>query len=158
MVIDVVKLERHLFTNITWSHDRWVTWLDGCGQLNLSHTLLKLVTTALVKVEIFFNITWSHDQRVTWLSWSDTLNLNHKGYSERKKINNKNIYVLQIGAALFYYRLEQTLLQIGQLHYYKLGQLLQNRAAITSWGKINYKLGQVLQIWAIITNWGKLTL
>ena len=126
MVIDVVKLERHLFTNITWSHDRWVTWLDGCGQLNLSHTLLKLVTTALAKVEIFFNITWSHDQWVTWLSWSDNLNLNQKGYSKRKKINNKNIYVLQIGAALFYYRLEQKLLQIGA------ASLLQTGAAITN--------------------------
>ena len=36
--------------------------------------------------------------------------------------------------------------------YYKLGQpLLQNRAAITNWGKMYYKLGQVLQIRA---NWG----
>ena len=41
------------------------------------------------------------------------------------------------------------------LVYYKLGQpLLQNRAAITDWGKIYYILGQVLQIRAIITNWG----
>ena len=39
--------------------------------------------------------------------------------------------------------------------YYKLGQpLLQNRAAITNWGKMYYKLGQVLQIRAIITYWG----
>ena len=31
--------------------------------------------------------------------------------------------------------------------YYKLGQpLLQNRAAITNWGKMYYKLGHVLQI------------
>ena len=40
--------------------------------------------------------------------------------------------------------------------YYKLGRpLLQNRAAITNWGKIYFKLGrlgQVLQIRAIITN------
>ena len=77
--------------------------------------------------------------------------------------------MLQIGAALFYYKLGQTLLQIGAAsllqirasfitnwgRYYKLGQpLLQNRAAITNWGKIYYKLGQVLQIRAIITNWG----
>ena len=76
--------------------------------------------------------------------------------------------MLQIGAALFYYKLGQTLLRIGAasfLHigasiftnvgsYYKLGQpLLQNRAAITKWGKIYYQLGQVLQIRAIITNW-----
>ena len=76
--------------------------------------------------------------------------------------------MLQIGAALFYYILGQTLLQIGAASllqigtsvtinwgsYYKLGQpLLQNRAAITNWRKIYYKLGQVLQIRAIITNW-----
>ena len=77
--------------------------------------------------------------------------------------------MLQIGAALFYYKLGQTLLQIGAPSllqngasivtnwgtYYKLGQpLLQNRAAITNWCKIYYKLGQVVQIRAIITNWG----
>ena len=77
--------------------------------------------------------------------------------------------MLQIGAALFYYKLGQTLLQIKAASllqtgvsvvtnwgsYYKLGQpLLQNREAITNWGKIFYKLGQVLQIRAIITNWG----
>ena len=47
--------------------------------------------------------------------------------------------MLQIVAALFYYKLGQT--------------LLQNRAAITNWGKMYYKLGQILQIRAIITNW-----
>ena len=77
--------------------------------------------------------------------------------------------MLQIGAALFYYKLGQTLLQIGAAsllqigasdvtnwgNYYKLGQpLLQNRAAITNWGNNYYKLGQVLQIRAITTNWG----
>ena len=69
--------------------------------------------------------------------------------------------MLQIGAALFYYKLGQTLLQIGAASllqirasvatnwgsYYKLGQpLLQNWAAITNWGKISYNLGRVLQI------------
>ena len=69
--------------------------------------------------------------------------------------------MLQIGAALFYYKLGQGLLQIGQLSYYKngadgikdwgshykLGQpLLQIGAAITNWGKLYYKLGQLLQI------------
>ena len=59
--------------------------------------------------------------------------------------------MLQIEAALFYYKLGQTLLQIGTAsllqigasvvtiwgNYYKLEQhLLQNRAAITNWGKI----------------------
>ena len=58
--------------------------------------------------------------------------------------------VLQIGEALFYYKLGQTLLQIRAASllqiganvvtnwgsYYKLGQpSLENRAAITSWGK-----------------------
>ena len=77
--------------------------------------------------------------------------------------------MLQIGAALFYYKLGQTLLQIGAASllqigasivtnwgsYYKLGQpLLQNRTAITNWVKIYYKLEQVLQIRAIIRNWG----
>ena len=77
--------------------------------------------------------------------------------------------MLQIGAALFYYKLGQTLLQIGAASllqirasvvtnwgsYYKLGQpLLQNRAAITNWGKMYYnwgryyKLGKLLQIGA----------
>ena len=70
--------------------------------------------------------------------------------------------MLQIGAALFYYKLGQTLLQIGAASllqirasfitnwgcYYKLVQpLLQNRAAITNWGRY-YKLGQLLQIGA----------
>ena len=56
--------------------------------------------------------------------------------------------MLEIGVALFYYKLEQTLLQIGANvatnwgSYYKLGQpLLQNRAVITNWGKMYYKLG-----------------
>ena len=77
--------------------------------------------------------------------------------------------MLQIGASLFFYKLGQTLLQIGlasllQIResvatnwgsYYKLGQpLLQNRAAITNCGKMYYNLGQVLQIRAIITSWG----
>ena len=76
--------------------------------------------------------------------------------------------MLQIGVALFYYKLGQTLLQIGAVlllqiranvvtnwgSYYKLEQpLLQNRAAITNWGKMYYKLGQVLQMRALITNW-----
>ena len=82
---------------------------------------------------------------------------------------NWGMLVLQIGAALFYYKLGQTLLRIGAASllqfgasvvtnwgsYDKSGQpLLQNRAAITNWDKIYYKLGQVLQIRAIITNWG----
>ena len=76
--------------------------------------------------------------------------------------------MLQIGAALFYYKLGQTLLQIGEASllqiranvvtnwgsYFKLGQsLIQNRVVITNWRKMYYKLGQVLQIRAIITYW-----
>ena len=64
--------------------------------------------------------------------------------------------MLQTGAALFFYKLGKTLLQIRAASplqigasvvtncgsYYKLGQpLLQNRAAITNLGKIFYKLG-----------------
>ena len=75
------------------------------------------------------------------------------------ELNNKNIYALQIGAALFYYKLGQKLLRTGAASllqiragvvtnwgsYYKLGQpLLQIRAAITNWCKMYYKLGQVL--------------
>ena len=68
MVIGVVKLEMHLFGNITWPHDRWVTYLNGNGQLNLSHALLKLVAVVLAKVDIkiFKKITWSLNQWVTW--------------------------------------------------------------------------------------------
>ena len=59
--------------------------------------------------------------------------------------------MLQIGPGLFYCKLGQTLLQIGTSvvtnwgSYYKLGQpLLQNKAAITIWGKMCYK--NVLQL------------
>ena len=77
--------------------------------------------------------------------------------------------MLQIRTALLYYKLEETLLQIGATSllqirasvvanwgsYYKLVQpLLQNMAAITNWGKTYYKLRQVLPIKTIITNWG----
>ena len=55
--------------------------------------------------------------------------------------------MLQIEAALFYYKLEQTFLQIGA------ASLLQIRASvITNWGSY-YKLGQpFLQNRAAITN------
>ena len=142
------------------------------GQVNLSHNLLKLVAIVLAKVEISLlkKMSWPHDEWVTWLGGWDTLNLNHKGYSksnrtQRQKnicITNWGKLVLQIEAALFYYKLGQTLLQIGAASllqigasvvtnwgsYYKLGQpLLQNRAAITNWGRY-YKLWQLLQIGA----------
>ena len=48
--------------------------------------------------------------------------------------------MLQIGAALFYYKLGQTLLQIGA------ASLLQiNASVVTNWGSY-YKLGELLQI------------
>ena len=74
-------------------------------------------------------------------------------------ITNWGKLLLKIGAALFYYKLGQTLLQIGAASllqigasvvtnwgsYCKLEQpLFQNRAVITNWGKIYYKLGQLL--------------
>ena len=65
--------------------------------------------------------------------------------------------MLQIGAA--------SVLQIGESvvrncgSYYRLGQpLLQNKAAITNWGKMYYKLGQVLEISSVIANWGHNTI
>ena len=55
--------------------------------------------------------------------------------------------MLQIGAALFYYKLGQTLLQIGA------ASLLQIKASVvTNWGSY-YKLGQpLLQNRVAITN------
>ena len=71
-------------------------------------------------------------------------------------ITDSGKLVLQIGAALYYYKLVQTLLHIRVVllleiatsvvtnwdSYYKLGQpFLQNWVAITNLGKIYYKLG-----------------
>ena len=62
--------------------------------------------------------------------------------------------MLQIGAALFYYKLGQTLLQIGPASLFQIGTiLLQIGPAIKNWGENYYKLGNVLQIRAAITNW-----
>ena len=52
MVIGAVKLEMHIFMNITQSHYRWVKWLNGYDQFHLKHALLKLVAIFLAKVEI----------------------------------------------------------------------------------------------------------
>ena len=59
--------------------------------------------------------------------------------------------MLQIGAALFYYKSGQALLQIGA------ASLLQIRSSVvTSWGTY-YILGQPLLLnRAAITNWGKM--
>ena len=68
---------------------------------------------------------------------SKTLNLNQKVYSKSNRtqqqkymcITNWGKFVLQIWAALFYYKLGQTLLQIGA------ASLLQIRASVvTNWG------------------------
>ena len=73
-----------------------------------------------------------------WLGGWDTLTLNHKGYSKSVRateLNNKNIYVLQIGAVLFYCKLGQMLLQI------ETDSILQIRAnVVTNWGSY-YILG-----------------
>ena len=59
--------------------------------------------------------------------------------------------MLQIGAALFYYKLGQTLLQIGAASLLQIGA-----SAVTNWGSY-YKLGQPsLQNRAAITNWSKI--
>ena len=61
--------------------------------------------------------------------------------------------MLQIGAALFYYKLGQTLLQIGAASLLQIGQVfLQIGAAITNYGNRYYKIGQLLEIGAVITN------
>ena len=62
------------FWNITLSHDRWVRWLDGCGQLNLSHNLLKFMAMGLAKVEIkLFKknhvIKWSMGRVNQWVRY-----------------------------------------------------------------------------------------
>ena len=51
IVIGLLKLAMHLFENIMLSRDKRITRLNSCGQLNLSHDLLKLVAIALAKVE-----------------------------------------------------------------------------------------------------------
>ena len=62
-------------------------------------------------------------------------------------ITNWGKLVLQIGAALFYYKLGQTLLQIRTASLLQIGT-----SVVTSWGSY-YKLGQpLLQNRAAITN------
>ena len=116
----------------------------------------------------YYVITWSMSH-VTRRTRYPQPKSNRTQQQKYMCITNWGKLVLQIGPALSYYKLGQTLLQIGTASllqigasvvtnwgsYYKLGQtLLQSRAAITNWRKIYYKLKQVLQIRAIITNWG----
>ena len=137
MVIGVVKLEMQIFANITWSHHRWVTWLNGYGQLDLSHTLLLLVVTVLAKVEIkFFDIMRSHDQRITWLNGLDTITLNRKGFSKSNRtLQQKCLQACVTNWGSF------VLLQIRANVVTNWGSFI-----ITNWGKCCYKLGQLLQI------------
>ena len=78
----------------------------------------------------FLHITWSCDQWLTWHSGWDTLTLNHKGciirgnrtqYQKYICITNWEKLALQIGAALFYYKLGQTLLQNGAAPLLQIG-------------------------------------
>ena len=56
--------------------------------------------------------------------------------------------MLQIGAALFFYKKRQTLLQIRAASLLQIGA-----SVVTNWGSC-YKLGQLLQIVAsVVTNW-----
>ena len=50
-------------------------------------------------------------------------------------ITNWGMLVLQIGAALFYYKLGQTLLEIGEASLLQIGA-----GVVTNWGSY-YKLG-----------------
>ena len=123
-----------------------------------------------VEIKLFFCISCDHMINESLHTMSEIA----KVIVRVTELNNKNIYVLQIGARLCYELGRLSLLQIktnvvtnwGSFiitnwgnccyklgSYYKLGQpFLHNRAAITSWSKIYSKLGQVLQIRAIITN------
>ena len=47
------------------------------------------------------------------IRWVRFIHLKSKSIVRITEFNNKNIYVLQIGAALFYYKLGQTFLQTG---------------------------------------------
>ena len=47
------------------------------------------------------------------IRWVRFIHLKSKSIVRIAEFNNKNIYVLQIGAALFYYKLGQTFLQTG---------------------------------------------
>ena len=67
--------------------------------------------------------------------------------------------MLQIGAALFYYKLEQTLLQIGAaslLHIETSVVTNDKSGSYYKSGNRYYKIGKLLQIGAnIIKNWGR---
>ena len=60
-------------------------------------------------------------------------------------------------AALFYYKLGQTLLQIGTASLSQVGaNVVTNWSSITNWSSRYYKMWQLLQTGAkIIANWGR---
>ena len=96
---------------------------------------------------IFFNFTVRHAHPKSPRLYSKSSRTLQQKYI---CITNWGKLVLQIGAALFYYKLGQTLLQIGAallLQISKLGQALLQIGAksITNWDRY-YKLGQLLQI------------
>ena len=81
----------------------------------------------------FLHIAWVYDQWVTWLSGWNTLTLNHKGCIIRRNRNKYQKYLcitnwgklaLQIGAALVYYKLGQTLLQNGAASLLQIGAIV----------------------------------
>ena len=77
---------------------------------------------------------------------ADTLILNQKVYSKCNRtqqqkymcITSWDNFVLQIRAGLFYYKLGQTLLQIGAASLLQIGA-----SVVTNWGSY-YILGQLL--------------
>ena len=91
--IGLVKLEMYLFANIMWSVDRWAKWLDGRGQLNLSHTLAKIgghcPSESKDKALLAYHmITWLMSHVTRWVRITE--------------LNNKSMYVIQISARLCY--------------------------------------------------------
>ena len=65
--------------------------------------------------------------------------------------------VLQIGAALFYYKSGLTLLKIESASFLQIRvSVVTIEEAIANYGNRYYKIGQLLQIGAKhITNWGR---
>ena len=116
-------------------------------------------------------IIWSMSHMVIWwmshmVNVTRRVRLSHPK-SERflvrtAELSNRNLYVitkwgkfvLRIGAALFYYKLGQKMLQIGTALLLQIWPvLLHIEIAITNQGNCYYKIGQLLQIGAeIITN------
>ena len=142
MAIGIVKLEMHLSANIMWSHDRWVTWLDGCGQLNLSHIFLKLVEIIFFAYHVITGST----SPVVWRGafWGRHCHtMNNIGYSDNNRQNSitKTYMSCKLG--------ETCVTNCGSFVLLKImANVVTNWGTfvITNWGKCCYKLGQLLQI------------